>query len=138
LVPLELARAGARKTVTVALDERPVDAERDADGAPATRTPPKPSGRYGLDVEPLTPELARQLRSSNRTGVVVAAVDPSGPASEAGLQPGDVIVSVDRVKVADGDELKAALDRVPANRPALLLIERRGQPGYFPLSRPTA
>jgi Do/DeqQ family serine protease len=137
-VTLELERGGARKSVTVALDERPVDAERDEDGAPTTRKPAKASGRYGLDVEPLTPELARQLRSRNRTGVVVAAVDPSGPASEAGIEAGDVIVSVDRAKVADGDELKAALERVPAGRPALLLIERRGQPRYFPLARPTA
>ena len=137
-VSLEVLRDGARKTVTVALDERPADAERDEDGAPSRRGPAKPSGRYGLDVEPLTPELARQLRTSSRTGVVVAAVDPAGPASEAGIEAGDVIVSVDRAKVADGDELKAALERVPAGRPALLLVERRGQPAYIPLGRPAA
>ena len=66
----------------------------------------------------------------------MAGVDPAGPASEAGIQPGDVIVSVNRTKVADGDELKAALERTPAGRPALLLIERRGQPAYIPLERP--
>jgi S1-C subfamily serine protease len=86
----------------------------------------------------LTPEIARQLRAKTRTGVVVAAVDPAGPASEAGIEPGDVIVSVNRTKVADGDELKAALERAPAGRPALLLIERRGQPAYVPLDRPSA
>jgi serine protease Do len=138
-VTLDLVRDGAKKTVTVALDERPVSAERDAgdEDAPATRAPAKPSGRYGLDVEPLTPEVARQLRTRVRAGVVVAAVDPAGPASEA-LEPGDVIVSVNRTKVADGDALKAALEATPANRPALLLIERRGQPAYVPLEKPAA
>ncbi len=87
-------------------------------------------------MDPLTPDVARQLRARTRTGVVVAAVDPAGPAGEADIQPGDVIISVNRTKVADGDELKAALDRTPANRPALLLIERRGQPAYIPLERP--
>ena len=139
-VKLDLIRAGAKRSLTVALVERPANAEREGDDedGPATGKPVKPSGRYGLDVDPLTPELARRLRAQTRTGVVVAAVDPAGPASEAGIEPGDVIISVNRTKVADGDELKAALERTPANRPALLLIERRGQPAYIPLERPTA
>jgi serine protease Do len=137
-VKLDVLRDGARKTLSVALDERRADAERDEDETPAPRAAAKPSGRYGLDVEPLTPAAARQLRATVREGVLVAAVDPAGPAGEAGLQPGDVIVSVNRTKVADGDALKAALDRTPAGRPALLLIERRGQPAYVPLGRPTA
>jgi len=139
-VTLDLLRDGAKRSLTVALDERPANAEREGDDedAPSTKKPVKPSGRYGLDVDPLTPEIARQLRAKTRTGVVVAAVDPAGPASEAGIEPGDVIVSVNRTKVADGDELKAALERAPAGRPALLLIERRGQPAYVPLDRPSA
>ena len=139
-VKLDLVRDGARRSLTVALVERPANAEREGDDedAPTTRKPVKPSGRYGLDVDPLTPDVARQLRARTRTGVVVAAVDPAGPAGEADIQPGDVIISVNRTKVADGDELKAALERTPANRPALLLIERRGQPAYIPLERPSA
>jgi Do/DeqQ family serine protease len=138
-VKLDVIRDGAKRSLTVALDERPANAERDGeeDDPPPTRTV-KPSGRYGLEVDPLTPELARRLRARTRTGVVVAGVDPAGPASEAGIQPGDVIVSVNRTKVADGDELKAALERAPSRRPALLLIERRGEPAYVALERPTA
>jgi len=139
-VKLDFVRDGARRSATVALVERPANAERegDEDDAPTPRKTVKPSGRYGLDVDPLTPEIARQLRARTHTGVVVAAVDPAGPASEADIEPGDIIVSVNRTKVADGDELKAALARTPANRPALLLIERRGQPAYVPLERPAA
>ena len=139
-VKLDLVRDGARRSLTVALVERPANAEREGDDedAPTTRKPAKPSGRYGLEVDPLTPDVARQLRVRTRTGVVVAAVDPAGPAGEADIQPGDVIISVNRTKVADGDELKAALDRTPPSRPALLLIERRGQPAYIPLERPSA
>ena len=138
-VKLDLVRDGAKRSLTVPLDELPVNAEREGDDEdePSTRGTVQPSGRYGLEVDPLTPDLARRLRSHTRTGVVVAGVDPAGPASEAGIQPGDVIVSVNRTKVADGDALKAALDRTPAGRPALLLIERRGEPAYVPLERPT-
>jgi serine protease Do len=135
-VKLDLLRDNARRSLTVALDERPANADGDDKDAPAAK-PVKPSGRYGLDVDPLTPGLARELRTNARSGVVVAAVDPAGPAGEAGLERGDVIVSVNRIKVADGDELKAALDRTPAGRPALLLFERRGEPRYVSLEKPT-
>ena len=138
-VKLEVLRDGARQSLTVALDERRASStERDSEDAPAPRAAEKPSGRYGLDVEPLTPEMARQLRTRARTGVVIAAVDPAGPAGEAGLQPGDVIVSVNQTKVADGDELKSALQGTASGRPALLLIDRRGEPAYVTLERPTA
>ena len=138
-VRLEVIRDGGRRTLTAALDERPANEGRgeDDEEAPATRAP-KPSGRYGMDVEPLTPEVARQLRTRATSGVVIAAVDPAGVASEAGLQPGDVIVSVNRTKVADGDALREALERASKDRPALLLIDRRGQPAYIPLERPAA
>jgi len=139
-VTLDLLREGAKRSVTLALMERPANAEResDEDDAAPARKPAKPSGKYGLEVDPLTPDVARQLKAKTRTGVVVAGVDPAGPASEAGIEPGDVIVSVNRTKVADGDQLKAALEHAPADRPALLLIERRGQPAYIPLERPSA
>jgi serine protease Do len=141
-VALDVIRDGARRTLTVALEERrltDVRARGEAeDEAPARARRTAPSGRYGLDVEPLTPELARQLKTDARSGVVIAAVDPAGPAGEAGLEAGDVILSVNRTKVADGDQLKAALDRTPAGRPALLLVERQGQPDYVPLERPAS
>ena len=139
-VTLDLVRDGAKRSVTVPLMERPANAEREGDeedAAPA-RKPAKPSGKYGLDVEPLTPDIARQVKAKARAGVVVAGVDPAGPASEAGIEPGDVIVSVNRTKVADGDQLKAALEHTPSGRPALLLIERRGESHYIPLERPSA
>ena len=138
-VSMEIAREGAKKTVTATLAERPVNAEAaDDDDAPAQTRRAKPSGRYGLDVEVLTPELAREMRTRTRSGVVVAGVDPAGAASEAGLQQYDVILEVNRARVVDGDALKAALDRTPAGKPALVLIERRGETRYLTLERPPA
>jgi Do/DeqQ family serine protease len=138
-VALEVERDGARRTLTATLDERQAGEARagDAEEPPATRRT-RPSGRYGIDVEPLTPELARQLRTRTESGVVIAAVDPASVAAEAGLAAGDVIVSVNRAPVDDADALKAALDRTPAGRPALVLIERRGDPRFLSLEKPRA
>jgi serine protease Do len=40
-----------------------------------------------------------------KTGVIVSTVTPSGGAAKAGIQPGDVIVSIDGRDIKDGDDL---------------------------------
>ena len=84
------------------------------------------TGKLGIRVQPLTPELASELGlQSGAQGVVVADVDPNGPAADAGLQRGDVIVQVNRQPVRSGAGLEEAIGR-SGTRPALLLINRRG------------
>jgi Do/DeqQ family serine protease len=84
------------------------------------------TGRLGVRVQPLTPELASELQlQSGAQGVVVADVDPNGPAADAGLQRGDVIVQINRQPVRSGAGLNEALGR-SGSRPALLLVNRRG------------
>jgi len=83
-------------------------------------------GRLGLAVQPLTPELARQLGlASDTQGVVVTQVDPSGPAAAAGIERGDVIEQVNQQPVRSADEIRAALER-SGDRPVLLLVNNRG------------
>jgi S1-C subfamily serine protease len=57
--------------------------------------------------------------------VAVADVDPNGPAADAGIQRGDVIVQVNRQPVRSSADLTAAVGRT-GTRPALLLVNRRG------------
>ena len=61
------------------------------------------SAKYGMTVEPLTPEIARQLELDRDTrGVVITGVDPSGAAASAGLREGDVIQQVNGKPVQHG------------------------------------
>ena len=84
------------------------------------------TGRLGITVEPLTPELAARLRlGSDAQGLVVTDVDGAGPAAAAGIQPGDVIVEINRQSVRSVADVTAALGR-SGTRPALLLVNRRG------------
>ena len=83
--------------------------------------------RLGASVEPLTPALAAELGVRSGTqGIVVRSVDPLGPAAQAGVQPGDVIVEVNRQRVRAASDVGAAL-KGSASRPSLLLINRGGQ-----------
>ena len=80
-----------------------------------------------LTVEPLTPEAKSRLDLPASTrGVLVGEVDPVGPAARAGIERGDVIEQVNRQPVHSAQEVTSALER-SGNRPALLLINRRGE-----------
>ena len=120
-VGLLVLRDGRERTVTATLAELP---REQAAANPATQA--ADHGRYGLAVEPLTPELSRRLGIESAHGVLVTDVSDIGPAAEAGLQGGDVIEQVNGRDVSSVGELRAALGQAPGRRPALLLVSRQG------------
>jgi serine protease Do len=88
-------------------------------------------GKLGISVVPLTPDIAEELKlKPGTTGVVVDAVDPAGPAVEAGIRRGDVIQEVNRQPVRSADELRAAIEK-SGTKPALLLLNRGGEPIFL-------
>jgi Do/DeqQ family serine protease len=130
---LTVLRDGQKKTVEVTVTEREPEA---AAGGENGGHPSK--GRYGLSVQPMTPDLADQLQLPRDTkGVAIMDIDPSGPAAEAGLQQGDVIQTVNGKAVNSGSDLKAALDAA-TDRPALLLVKREGRNLFLALRAPQA
>ncbi len=127
-VRLRLTRDGAERSINVTLTEINVAASRN--GEPVAGND---GSGYGMSVQPLTPNIARQLGTNAREGVVVTAVQPSGRASEAGFRAGDVISEVDGQAVNTPEALRSALQS--GNRPALLLVTREGQSVYLTLER---
>jgi serine protease Do len=82
-------------------------------------------GRLGLRVQSLTPKLARELGSKDQSGVVVAGVQDGSPAADAGIQPGDVIVQVNRKPVHNVEEFRQAIQGQRAGESLLLLVHRK-------------
>jgi serine protease Do len=62
-------------------------------------------GRLGVQIQALTPELAKSFRLESTKGVLIASVEPGSPAEKAGLQAGDVILSFDGKPVQNANEL---------------------------------
>jgi serine protease Do len=118
-VTLKIDRNGSMRTVAVKLAELPTEQAKN-------QAAPKAEGSLeGLNVENLTPEMARELNvPANTKGVVVTDVDPGSKAAEAGLRRGDVIQEVNRHPVTDRQQFEAAL-RHSGNSP-LFLVNRQG------------
>jgi serine protease Do len=62
-------------------------------------------GWMGVEIQPVTPDIADSLGLAKAEGALVASPKPGGPAAKAGVQEGDVITSVDGAPVKDAREL---------------------------------
>jgi serine protease Do len=132
-VTLTLWRDGREQQVRATLGE--LSSDTPPRNTPGGGNTPGGTGRFGLSVTPLTPQIAGQLGLPNNTqGLVISAVDPTSPAAEAGLRTGDVIEQVNRQPVRTAEEFQAAVERA-GDRPALLLVNRRGNRIFVTLRR---
>ena len=84
-------------------------------------------GYTGLAIQGLTPELARAFGLDDARGAVVAGVDQDGPAAEAGLRRGDVIVSFRGRPVLSDNDVRTQLSRLKPGERAVLEIARDGR-----------
>src|SRR5436190_10977946 len=133
-VKLDIIREGKQRTVEVKLAERPD--EKDQGG----RTPSKggqdkeQGDLLGLSVQDVTPQLARQSQVDPATkGAVVVDVAPDSPAADAGLEPGDVVLEVNRRAVASAAEYKNAVKAVKKGDTALVRVRRGQATQYVPV-----
>jgi len=101
--------------------------EKEAKQPPSGRATPS---TLGLEVRPLTPDIARQLNLKTSEGVIVARVDEGSAAGEAGVQRGDVIREINRQKVRSmADYERLTKDVKEGDRLTVLL--QRGQMSLY-------
>ena len=130
---LSILRDGNTQELTVVLDEfdledsnRPNDQRNE--GGPSVE---KQSGKLGLTLQSVTPQVARQLGlASESEGVVVTDVDQTGVGADAGIARGDVLLEVNRSSVNSPEAVQTAIERA-GTKPLLLLIARKGQTIYL-------
>jgi len=117
-VPVEIIRSGKRLTV-----EAKVGALKEEQVALAKTE--EPGGSWGMQVGEITPEVQRQFRLQSNKGVVVRRVAPGSSAADAGLQPGDVVLEVNKSKISSVKEFVAQAKQAKGeSKPSLLLVQR--------------
>lgn len=126
---LVVLRAGSKVSLTV-------DVAKLADDAESAR--PVRAASLGLTVQDVTPDIAEQLGlEKDEGGVVVTSVTNGSAAANAGLMPGDLVVSVGNQPVENAESFRAALDRATEDKGVLVLV-RRGNQTLFRVLKPTA
>jgi S1-C subfamily serine protease len=95
-------------------------------------------GLHGRDV-PLARHLARQFGLNQESGVAVVALEPDGPASQAGMAEEDLIVALGDQPITSIDDLQNRLAEIPVGIPAEVILLRGGRrlgrfvvPGEYP------
>ena len=87
---------------------------------------PEPEIELGMQVEQLTPEIARYFGLTEKIGVVVVAVAGNSPAADAGVQPGDIILEIDHTTVRELEQYKQLMSAYKPGDTVLLLVKRQG------------
>jgi len=133
-ITLTVLRDGSPVTLTATLDEFDLEAAGNRNPQQQDQNGPsveKQSGKLGLTLQSVTPQVAKQLGlPSDNEGVVVTDVDQSGVGADAGISRGDVLLEVNRQSVNSPEAVQSALEKA-ANKPVLLLVSRRGQTIYM-------
>jgi serine protease Do len=137
-------RDGREQTVNVTLAEATESRGPRGGSDEGESTEDNSGSALGLSVTPVSPDMPRRgsmdrmdrMDRSGRSrggdedvnvaGLLVQDVDPDGRAADAGIQPGDVIVEVNKQPVRTVEQLKTA-SRAKSDKPMLFLVNRDGR-----------
>ena len=136
-VPLTVYRAKQKRTFNVTIDELDLDAEQGRQQARRDGQTDEPTATgFGMEVGPITPEIARELElPRNRGGAIVLDVERNSPAAAAGIRPNDVIMEVNQQPVANVSQVQRELQRATPGQPVFLLIRRDSQDVFVTMTK---
>jgi serine protease Do len=122
---VEVWRDGAPRTLTVKVDEFPEEQVQRVSNR-SSESPAK-ADRLGLSVRPLNDS---ERKSADTEGYLLVE-DVAGPAAQAGVRPGDVILGVNGKSVKSVADLKNATDT--GSKTVAILLERDGGQLFLPV-----
>jgi serine protease Do len=84
-------------------------------------------GWLGVEIQGIDEDLAKSLKMSDTKGAIVSNVSPGSPAQKAGLEPGDVVRSLDGKAIEDGSDLSHRIATKGPGTEVELEVLRNGQ-----------
>lgn len=127
---LDLMRDGKLYQADLVIQEAPRERTKKIQAASSTSTVHPLAGVVFDDV---TPPLARQMDLPVNNGVVVTDIEEGSLAEASGLQPGDVVLELNRQFVSSFAILQRLADPLKPSDLALLLVNRQGNVMYIPV-----
>jgi serine protease Do len=117
-------------TLSIVLGEQPSEVAAAPSGGPAESS----ADRFGFSVQDVTPELREQLNLSGANGIVVTSVENGGPAAQAGVRAGDVILETNRQQVRNVADFNRILGQMRRGSNLLMLVQREGNSRFVVLT----
>ena len=124
-VKIKIIRDGQEKSLSLTIAERTEKSEM----ASAQRT----GEAFGMTVQEITPEIAQQLGLSIKKGLIVVDVQEGSVADEVGIQVQDLILQVNKAKIATMKEYQREIAKAGEKGGILLLIKRGKSTFFVPL-----
>jgi serine protease Do len=84
-------------------------------------------GWIGVQIQPVTPDIADSLGLKKAEGALVAEPQANGPAAKAGIESGDVITAVNGDAVKDARELARTIGGIPPGTAVKLNVLHKGE-----------
>jgi len=130
-IQLGIVRNGTPMQVSVKVGEYRKPGTMLADNSNSGGNGQANTGKLGLAVDDIDPDARQQLQlPADVKGAAIANVRPGSPADDAGLQPGDVVLEVNRKPVASAEQFVSAVHATPAGKDILLLVRSKGNDTY--------
>jgi serine protease Do len=123
---LKIIRQGEAKTIEFKVGLLPDEVDKLAE---AKAAPKLPHNRLGISVIDLTDEQRKALEVT-KNGVIVQDVG-KGPAKDAGIQRGDVILRIQNSVIHDADDFEKTVKKLPAGKSVAMLVQRQGSPVFL-------
>jgi serine protease Do len=128
---LDVLRDGKMMQADLVVQEAPRERSKRGQAETATHMAAHPLS--GVMVDEITPALARQMDLNANAGVVVTDVEEGSLAEVAGLQPGDLILELNRQAISNFTMFQRLAEPLRTTDLALLLINRQGTVLYIPI-----
>ena len=124
-VKIKIIRDGQEKSLSLTIAERTEKSEM----AAAQRS----GEAFGMTVQEITPEIAKQLGLSIKKGLIVVDVQEGSVADEVGIQMQDLILQVNKAKIATLKDYQREIAKAGEKGSILLLIKRGKSTFFVPL-----
>jgi serine protease Do len=126
-IKVKIIREGQEKIIPITIAERTEKSELAS---------ARQSGEaFGMAVQEITPEIAQHLGLSIKKGIIVVDVQEGSVAEEVGIQPQDIILQVNKIKITTLKEYQKEIAKTGEKGGILLLIKRGKATFFVPLMK---
>ena len=126
-IKVKIVRDGQEKIIPITIAERTEKSEM---------VSAQQSGEaFGMAVQEITPEIAQHLGLSIKKGIIVVDVQEGSVAEEVGIQPQDIILQVNKIKITTMKEYQKEIVKAGGKGNILLLIKRGKATLFVPLMK---